>query len=217
MVSVGTVDIPERVDRERYFQELDYVELSLLVRGVKDKTRDKWAASCPRGAVGLVVAGELRETPVTLANDVAAFGAACVVFRSPPLFSPSQAHRDQLRRFFGEVATAEAIGATRVWIPDGLWQPRDAVKVAAELGVACAIDPLVREPGAPPEMYEGLDAPAMYFRIEAPSRPGALDAGQLEELAALAEYYEERSVESVRVVFATHDRWRDARAFKALV
>jgi uncharacterized protein YecE (DUF72 family) len=217
MVSVGTVDIPERVDREKYFATLDYVELSLLVRGVKDKTRDKWAATCPRGAVGLVVASELREISVTLAEDVAAFGAACVVFRSPPLFSPSQAHRDQLRRFFGEVATVEAVGSARVWVPDGHWEPRAAVKLGAELGIACAIDPLVREPGAPPELYEELEAPAMYFRIEAPSRPGTLDLGQLEELAALVEHYEERSVQSVRVVFATHDRWRDARAFKALV
>jgi uncharacterized protein YecE (DUF72 family) len=217
MVFVGTVDIPERVDRERYFAQLDYVELSLLLQNVKDKTRGKWAASCPPGAVGLVVAGELREIAVTLAEDVAAFQAGCVVFRSPALFSPSQANRDQLRRFFGEVATAEAVGTARVWIPDGLWEPRAAVKLATELHVACAIDPLVREPGAPPELYEELDAPAIYFRVEALGRARQLDADRLEELAALVEHYEERSVESVRVVFATHDRWRDARAFKALV
>lgn len=216
MVFVGTVDVPERVDRERYFDELDYLELSLLARGdVKPKTRDKWVATCRRGAVGLVAPdGELRELPPTLADHVAAFGAPCVVFRSPALFAPSQANRDRLRAFFGERATADAVGAERVWLPDGLWEPRSAVKLATELGITCAFDPSVREPGSPPEIYEELDAPSLYFRVEAPSRPAALGDEQLEDLAALAEHYEGRSI---RVVFATQQRWRDARNFKKLL
>ncbi len=218
MVCVGTVDLPERVDRARYFAELDYLELNLLARAeVTPKTRDRWAASCPRGVVGLVVGGDLRALPVTLADDVKAFGASCVVFPSPAMFSPSQAHRDRLKTFFNDVASAERISTDRVWIPDGLWEPRAAVKLATELGVACAFDPLVREPGMPPEVYEELDAPTMYFRVEAPHRPDALGDEQLEDLALLVEHYEARSVSRVRVAFATRNRWRDARAFRKLV
>ena len=33
---------------------------------------------------------------------------------------------DRLRAFFGELATEEALGTSRVWIPDGLWEPRAA-------------------------------------------------------------------------------------------
>lgn len=216
MVSVGTVDVPERVDRDRYFNELDYVELTLFARGdVKAKTRDKWVETCPRGAVGIVAPdGDLRELAPSVADHVAAFGAPCAIFRSPALFAPSQANRDRLRAFFGERATAEAIGADRVWVPDGLWEPRSAVKLATELGILCAIDPLVREPGSPPEIYEELDAPGYYFRVEAPGRPAALGDELLEDLAALAEHYEESVV---RIVFATQEKWRDARNFKKLL
>jgi hypothetical protein len=218
MVCVGTVDVPERVDRVRYFKELDYVELNLLARAeVTPKTRDRWAASIPRGVVGLVVTTGLRALPPTLVENVTAFGATCVVFPSPSLFSPSQAHRDQLRKFFTDVASAEQVATERVWIPDGLWETRDAVKLATELGVACAFDPLVRPPGTPPEIYEELAATQLYFRVEAPHRPDTLGDEQLEELAILVEHYEARSVSNIRVAFATRNRWRDARAFRKLV
>jgi hypothetical protein len=218
MVCVGTVDVPERVDRTRYFEQLDYLELTLLARGeVTPKTRDRWAASCPRNVVGLVVSTEFRTLPVTLVADVTAFGATCVVFPSPPLFSPSQAHRDRLKAFFHEIASVEHVTTSRVWVPDGLWEPRDAVKLATELGVACAFDPLVRAPGTPPEIYDELDATDLYFRVEAPHRPETLGSEQLEELALLVEHYEARSVSRIRVAFATRNRWRDALAFRKLI
>jgi hypothetical protein len=218
MVCVGTVDVPERVDRTRYFEELDYLELTLLARGeVTTKTRDRWAASCPRDVIGLVVTTELRTLPASLVADVTAFGATCVVFPSPALFSPSQAHRDQLKAFFNETATAERVATDRVWVPDGLWEPRAAVKLATELGVACAFDPLVREPGTPPELYDELDTTNLYFRVEAPHRPDTLGAEHLEELALLVEHYEARSAKRIRVAFATRNRWRDALAFRKLV
>src|SRR5262249_14021998 len=78
---------------------------------------------------------------------VAGLRACCVASRSPDHLAPSAANRAQLHQFFGELATEAAIGCPRVWVPGGLWEPPAAVKLARELGVTCAIDPLVREPG----------------------------------------------------------------------
>jgi uncharacterized protein YecE (DUF72 family) len=145
---------------------------------------------------------------------VTALTADPVLFRSPPLFAPSSANRDQLRRFFGEVATEEAIGAPRVWLPDGLWEPRIAVSFATEIGVICAIDPLVHDPATPGEVYEDLEAPALYFRISGIGRSGPIRSEKLEDLAALAEHYEGVAL---TIAFASAQRWQDARNFKKLL
>lgn len=207
---VGTVDIPERTDREHYFRELSYLELSVLHAqpDVKESTLNKWAAVAPEGAIGLVAPMSAELLP-RVAAVAAKLRATCVVFRSPAMFSPSQANRDKLAAFFAQAEVGE--GVDRVWVPDGLWEPRQAVKAAAALDVACAFDPLVREPGSPPEIYEQLEAPSLYFRIE---RTGTIGDAQLEDLAALVESYEDQLV---RIAFATTNKWRDARNFKKLL
>ncbi len=213
MAQVGTVDIPERVERAQYFRELPYLELSVLFD--KESTRDKWAAVAPKGVIGLVAPSALAAEGLDrLGVTIRALGACCAVFRSPNLFAPSQANRDRLRQFFTETASAEQIGTDRVWVPDGLWETRAAVKLATELGVICAFDPMVRAPGEPPEIYDELDAPSLYFRVEALGRAGTLSDEHLEDLAALVEHYGDRAV---RVVFASRERWRDARNFKKLL
>src|SRR5262249_22691163 len=146
---IGTVDVPQRVDRERYFRELSYLELSVLFSGpVKPGVLAKWAQLAPAGAIGLVApfslthrkppagtklwphdasTGEFRISDISrvalvaLRDAVAQVRARYVVFRSAEAFSPSAANRDQLRRFFAEFATAELVGAERVWVPGGLW------------------------------------------------------------------------------------------------
>jgi uncharacterized protein YecE (DUF72 family) len=239
---IGTVDIPERVDRSRYFQDLSYLELSALFPApLKTAALARWQELAPPGALGLVApwvlthrkppksarlwqhdasVGDFRDsTPgrsalAVFASAVRTLGANLAIFPSPPLFAPSTANRDQLRRFFAEVATPEAVGAERVWIPDGLWEPRAAVGFARELGVTCALDPLVRDPNQPAEVYEDLDAPALYFRITGLGRSGPLRAEALEDLAALLEHYE--NIE-LTVAFASPTRWQDARNFKKLL
>ena len=241
-VRIGTVDIPERVDRERYFQELTYLELSALFNApLKAASLARWQELAPPGAIGLVApwvlshrkpprverkwhhdatVGDFRDSVhgrsalAAFSAAVTALSASLAVFPSPPLFAPSTANRDQLRRFFAEVATREAVGADRVWIPDGLWEPRVAVGFAREIGVICAIDPLVRDPSQPAELYEDLDAPALYFRISGLGRSGLIRAEALEDLAALLEHYE--NIE-LTVAFASPTRWQDARNFKKLL
>ena len=102
----------------------------------------------------------------------------------------------------------------RVWIPGGLWNVRTAAKVAGELGVTCAFDPLVREPGEPPEIHYELEAASLYMRIEGAGRSGAIRAEKLDELADLVTHYEDREL---TVAFASPERWSDARNFKKLL
>ncbi len=241
-VLIGTADLPERMDRERYFRELSYLELSALFTGpLKPSALAKWSAAAPKGSLGLVApwvltqrtappstrpwphdatVGEMVDSApargafVELRSAVAAVGAACAIFRSSANHSPSAANRDQLRWFFSELATAEALGCLRVWQPGGLWNSRSAVKLATELGVACAFDPLVRDPGDPPEIHYDLEAPALYFRVEGLGRSGAIRSEKLEDLAALLQHYEDLPV---TVAFASPARWADARNLKKLL
>jgi uncharacterized protein YecE (DUF72 family) len=241
-VRIGTVDIPERVERGRYFQELDYLELSAWFAGpLKAAALARWKDLASPGALGLVApwvlthrrappAGRLWDHDATVGDfrdsgpgraalaafhDTAtAIAASHAIFPSPPLFAPSIANRDQLRWFFTELATEAAVGAPRVWIPDGLWEPRSAVGFATEIGVTCAIDPLVHDPARPTEVYEDLEAPALYFRIIGLGRSGPLVSDKLEDLAALVEHYENTPL---TVAFASAARWQDARNFKKLL
>jgi hypothetical protein len=241
-VRIGTVDLPERIERDRYFQELSYLELSALFAGpLKASALARWQATAPPQALGLVapwvltqrtppkadrlwqhdpMVGDFRDSApgraalVALREVVTSVTASQVIFKSPALFAPSTAHREQLKRFFGEVATAESLGAARVWVPDGLWEPRAAVSFATELGVTCAFDPLVHDPNTPAEVYEDLGAPALYFRIAGLGHAGPIRAEQLEDLAALAEHYKEIEL---TIAFASATRWRDARNFKKLL
>jgi uncharacterized protein YecE (DUF72 family) len=237
-VRVGTVDVPAKIERDRYFRELSHLELSLLFAGpVKPGAIAKWAEVAPKQTIALVApfslthrkpppgaklwphdatTGDFRTSATSqatlppLREAMAVLGARAVVFRSPEDFSPSAANREQLQRFFGELD----LGATqRVWLPGGLWEVRAALKLATPLGVTVAFDPLVREPGEPAEIYMELDAPTLYFRVEG-SRTGPLRTAQLEDLDMLVEHYEDRSI---TIAFASAERWQDARNFKKLL
>lgn len=239
---IGTVDIPERTDRERYFREMTYLELSALFAGpLKPSALAKWAELAPKGSLGLVApwvlthrkpptatklwahdatVGDFRDSGpgrVALAEYrtvVEQLGAGYAVFRSPPLFAPSAANRETLARFFGEIATEEACGAPRVWIPDGLWETRSAVAFATEHDVICAFDPLVVDPNQPHEIYFDLDVTQLYLRIENLGRGGTMRPEQLEQISILLEQYGETFA---TVAFASSARWQDARNLKKLL
>ena len=230
--------MPARVERERYFAELDYVELSALFAGPqKPSSLAKWKAVAAPGSIGLVApfpithrrapdhpkpwphdatTGDYRDSPLArdafsaLTAAATELGASSIVFRSADDFSPSATNREQLARFFGE----HVLDLERVWVPGGLWSVRTAAKVAAELGVALAVDPLVLDPATPEERYEDLDVPALYFRIENAGRTGLVRNEKLEDLAALVEHYEDLEL---TVAFASPERWQDARNFKKLL
>jgi uncharacterized protein YecE (DUF72 family) len=229
------------MERERYFREMSYLELSALFPGpLKPSVLAKWAETAPPHTLGLVAPFPLthrkpptatklwshdatsgdfrasepaRETLAPLRQAVDALHAACVVFRSPETFSPSAANRDALHHFFSELATAGAVGTERVWIPGGLWEVRPAAKLATELGVTLAFDPLLREPGDPLEIYFDLEVTALYLRIEG-SRAGTIRNERLDDLADVVEHY---AALPTTVAFASSERWQDARNFKKLL
>jgi uncharacterized protein YecE (DUF72 family) len=234
---IGTVDVPQRIDRERYFHALSFVELSTAFAGPpKPSALTKWAALAPPGTIGLQApfvfthrtppstsaplwphdagTGDFRISPlagesVSRFLDIATqLRARSIVFRSPEMFSPSAANRDSLRRFFSEVVPAELGPFERVWLPGGLWEVRTAVTLAKELDVTPAFDPTVRAPQEPPEVYFDLDAPALYFRIENAGRAGPMRQELIEEIADLAESYADREL---TIAFASAERWADAR------
>jgi uncharacterized protein YecE (DUF72 family) len=240
LVRIGTVDLPARLERERYFGELSYLELSALFAGpLKPAALARWAHAAPEHTLGLVApftlthrkppagaklwphddaTGDFRDSSSgraaleSVRAAVTALHADMVVFRSPDTYSASAAHRERLKQFFAEIATPSAVGAAeRVWVPGGLWDARTAAKFASEIEVACALDPLAREPGDPVEIFYDLDAPSLYFRIE---RGGSLGNARLDDLAGLAEHYAGRRLV---FAFATPERWQDARTLKKLL
>jgi len=239
-VRIGTVDLPDRMEREHYFRELTYLEVSSLFAGpVNASVLGKWSGITPKDAVGLVApfvlthrqppkgsklwahdlsSGDFRDSGLgrvalgQLRDAVGKLGARHAVFRSPPLFAASQANRDTLKAFFSEVATEEAVGASRVWVPDGLWDARTAVKFATEIGVICAIDPLAREPGQPLESFLDFEVEALYLRIIGLNSP--LGAEKQDDLVALVEHYE---AIPLTIAFDSPSRWQDARNLKSLL
>jgi hypothetical protein len=99
-------------------------------------------------------------------------------------------------------------GAERVWVPDGLWDLRTAIKLANELGILCSFDPLIREPGHPPEVFYDLGVRALYLRVAGLGRTGPLRAERLEDLVLLLEHYEGTPA---TIAFESPARWQDAR------
>ena len=239
---IGTVDIPERVERDRYFRELSYLELSALFAGpLKPGSLAKWKENAPAGSIGLVApwvtthrqapkgaklwdhdatVGDFRDSALsraalaTFRDGAKSIDASFAIFKSPPLFAPSQVNRERLAKFFGEIATEEAVGAKRVWVPDGLWETRSAVKLASELGVLCAFDPLVLAPEDPPEIHYGIEVDELYLRITGLGRTGPIRSEKQEDLIALLMEY---AGLPATIVFESPSRWADARNLKKLL
>ena len=69
-------------------------------------------------------------------------------------------------------------------------------------------------PNTPAEVYEDLEAPALYFRVAGVGRGGPIRTEKLEDLAALAEHYQ---AIALTIAFASVARWQDARNFKKLL
>lgn len=118
-------------------------------------------------------AGGLRDTEVihqaveTVAAACADVRASTIIFRTPPDFVPSAHNRDMVRNFFNNIATLEKFSETvRVWEPLGLWEVTASARLAADLGVTLACDPLSNNPIDNPErLLTELPGESAYFRI----------------------------------------------------
>ena len=138
-----------------------------------------------------------------------------VLFRAPADFSPSAANREALRRFFTDIAPAEIFaGAVRVWEPQGLWEPALAARVAAELGVVYACDPMSNDPlGAKPDFFARLPTRDAYFRLTGLGRARQrFDAYALSTLLETVAAYDR-----VWIVFANADKYPDSMQLQRIL
>lgn len=143
-----------------------------------------------------------------LAQAAERVNADVVVFRSPADFSPSANNRDRVRRFFTEIAAAERFGETlRVWEPQGLWEPDVAARLASDLDVVYACDPLSNDPiGQDPEFFARLPQRSAYFRLTGLGR--ARQRFDEYDLSALLETIS--AYDRVWIVFAHDAKYPDA-------
>ena len=116
-----------------------------------------------------------------------------------------------MRKYFGEIASAEAFGTTaRVWEPAGLWEPAGITKIADELHLSVAIDPLAQDPL---EAYQSFVADQMsrgsaYLRIHGMGiSRRRFEPYQLEMLAEML-----LDIDRAWVVFAHPGKYPDALA-----
>jgi uncharacterized protein YecE (DUF72 family) len=235
-VRIGTVDLPQKDGWDGYWKRLSYLELTgLHAAPPRAVTLTKWAEACPAGTVGLLApwvithaesplrsstgwqqakaGGEFRDSGATrsalktLAEAADVARARAVIFQSPPALSASAHNRDVLRRFFTELAPASMFeGRQRVWVPSGLWDTLTAVTFAGELGVVCAIDPLIDDPDLPIERMADLPAESIYMRPVGMGRAGTFSADRLDQLSMLIDCFAD-----VTVAFATSERFKDAQ------
>ncbi len=155
--------------------------------------------------------GSFRATPDVKAawartlSATRALGAEVLLFQTPPGFSPSSTNQDAMRRFFGEVV-GDVGDLHLAWEPRGVWEPAQAARLADELGLIYALDPLQLEV-PPPE------AARAYFRLYGLGLyRNKINEDHLDVLADMASLYDR-----AWVVFANVEKYPDAQRFRKLL
>jgi uncharacterized protein YecE (DUF72 family) len=147
-----------------------------------------------------------RDAWTRTVDSARTLAAEVVVFQTPPIFAPSSANQDAMRRFFAEVVGERPKDLVLAWDARGMWEPRPLRRLADELGLILAMDPLAADAEPP----EGEQA---YFRVHGLGSPRQrLGEESLEELAELSLAYEQ-----AWVVFTSAERYPDAQRFRKLV
>ncbi|MFH0899093.1 MAG: DUF72 domain-containing protein [Pseudomonadota bacterium] len=133
-----------------------------------------------------------------------ALAAEAIVFRTPPSFFPTQSNRERLRRFFTELVVAP--DTVIVWEPQGMWEVEVAARLATDLGLVLAYDPLQLEEPAP------VIASA-YLRIRGMGlHRGRLTDQRFDKILTAASQHSQ-----VWIVLATAERYRDAVRLRELL
>ena len=241
---IGCSGIPSGLRRARYFEKLNYLECpETYSKPPRTKVLRSWAETAIDGGLGLIAsrvmthtvtagydeipqeqwaeAGGYRDTPVVraaadrLAQQIEATGAKTVLFRSPSDLTRSAETR--LRAFFGEIANRERLGeVVRVWEPGELWEMPAAAKLAAELDLVLAVDPLAESHlgGSAPRPVELLpDDRPVYLRVRGLGRArSSFRDHEIEEIAEIVDRFPPSWA-----VFCNQDKNRDAGKLTALL
>jgi uncharacterized protein YecE (DUF72 family) len=213
------------MNRGKYFEKLSLLEVATFatsapsrkaVRGWREKSPSEarfslLASAELTGAKSFPVDAQSTEITAKLVDASKIVSAEAVVFRTPASFTPSSANQDRMRKYFGEIASTEAFGTTaRVWEPGGLWEPAGITKIADELQLTVAIDPLAQDPL---EEYQSFVAEQMargsaYLRIHGMGiSRRRFEPYQLEMLADML-----LDIDRAWVVFAHPGKYPDALA-----
>ena len=227
-VRVGTVGFPVR-DRRKVLAAVEVVELldgrfEPPAKAVAKRLKKGWPATVaataqcssylvetPRRAVALPGERDAYGGFQATAENAALWGRAldfaegagslALVVVTPPAFTPGPANVARMQAFF---AAADRRDLRVVWEPHGPWDPDHAARLAAQMGLVLAVDPL-RD--APP------DGGFAYFRLGAFASMGSrLGVYDLERLAEAAQGFEE-----VVCVFDTPRALDDVRNLKAVL
>ncbi len=152
--------------------------------------------------------GSFRLTEITmkalersygLASDL---GAQLVLFQTPPEFTSSRAHLDQMRKFFEEVDRKDF---TFVWEALGNWAPKTILKVSESLDLIPCVNPMGFDP-----LPEGLTA---YLHMSGPAgHRSRYEEESLAELVKICSRFEE-----VYCVFTNVDMHNDSLRLRKLV
>jgi uncharacterized protein YecE (DUF72 family) len=161
----------DRLPGSKYCAKLRFAELDLRDPLPRPGTLRKWRQQLPEGfqlalrapraalesAAGPLRASPEREEAMRWTLDAAdALAADWVVLATPPALSPGGRSRDLLQ------ALVESLPKTAnrhwVWAYGGAWEDTEAQRVAAELGLVCAFDPLESERPAGPHVFARLRA-----------------------------------------------------------
>jgi uncharacterized protein YecE (DUF72 family) len=128
-----------------------------------------------------------------------ALKARIVVFQTPPSFQPSEANKENLRKFFKEVNRGDF---TLVWEPRGSWSGGEIQEICRELNLIHGVDPFKAVP-----MYGNI----RYFRIHGITGYGyRFNEKDLETL-------KEKCQEGCYCLFNNMNMWTDALAFQARI
>src|SRR5689334_2496629 len=133
---------------ERYAEKFDLVELRPGDSALpKSATLRAWRRKVPPSFVFSVVfpkvVGELKPTPeleaalelsLAAARDVE---ARCLVLATPPSLTPTDLNRKRLKALVERIPH-DAV--TLAWEPRGLWEPEEAVALAADLDLVLVVD-----------------------------------------------------------------------------
>jgi uncharacterized protein YecE (DUF72 family) len=212
MITVGCAGFP--VPATRYFKEFLFVEVQETHQAMPGMgTIRRWRREAPKDFVFAMLApreigqegfrdGKVVETALgTLFEVGKELDSTMAVFVSPPEFNSTRANKTAVKEFLAGVrAKFERV----IWEAPPTWDPDDAAKIAADVKIIPARDPLTQG------MLGGADV--AYYRLPGPAgHKSRYEDPAIEKLAELAKAAKHSDV---TYVFTNVDMFADAKRFK---
>ncbi len=211
MITVGCAGFP--VPATRYFKEFLFVEVQETHQAVPGMgTVRRWRREAPPGFTFAMLApreigqegfreGKVVETALATLLEVGKeLDAKIAVFVSPPEFTSSRANKSAVKDFLQSVRPKfDRV----IWEAPPTWDPDDAAKIAEDVKVVAARDPLA---------HGMLDTDVAYYRLPGPAgHKSRYEDPAIEKLAELAKAAKH---DDVTYVFTNVDMFADAKRFK---